>query len=236
MGHADVGHAVYAALLARGWPHSIAKAGAHLAAVGGPYNWQGCPRIASLMGRSTRTVQRARAALELAGLVKSYCLDTGDQLEGMRAPVWRPQVVRDVTALQRLVVLQVERVQRHVATKGLTPRRRPPPSARPSAADRAPGQPQELVTRAELVAFTAGLAEALKRPPVRSTHGGAAAGEADQSARLAPVQAAPPAKLVGLAHEPHVTMPAPELAEPERVTPERCRAGRDSPTERGPPS
>lgn len=233
--HSEIGAPVYAALIARGFRHNFAAAGAHLAAVAGPYNWQGCPRIAALMGRSTRTVQRARAVLERAGLIVSYCLMVGEQLDGMRAPLRRPQVVRDVTPLQTLPGLQLERVRLHVASKGLTPRRRPS-SARPSAADRPRPPPaatsQELVSAAEVIAFAARLAEDAKGVPMRSAHGRAAAHQAQQRGDAPPVETTPPA--AEIAHE---AIDSATIDEWERVTAEMERElrARDGPTERGPP-
>lgn len=101
-GHAETGHRVTVALLGRGYTHSIAEYGGHLAAIGGPYNFQGNRRISYWMHRSDRTARRARAALERDGLLTSHLLLPGDRVDGMRAPVVRPHIVRCVAGLHRL--------------------------------------------------------------------------------------------------------------------------------------
>ena len=100
--NADMGHAVAHALAEGGYHPTVATVAGHLAAVATPYNWQGNARIAQLIHRSPRTVQRARAVLEGAKLITSHLLLTGDMVEGQRAPVRHPQVIRDVSRLQRL--------------------------------------------------------------------------------------------------------------------------------------
>jgi hypothetical protein len=100
--HADVGHAVTHALTSQGYHLTVAAVAGQLAAVATPYNWQGNARIAQLIHRSERTVQRARAVLEAEKLITSHLLLTGDMVEGQRAPVRHPQVIRDVSRLQRL--------------------------------------------------------------------------------------------------------------------------------------
>jgi hypothetical protein len=97
-------------LLELGYTPTVAYVGGHLAAVKTAYNWQGNARIAVLVGRCKRTVQRARARLEHDGLIRSELLLTGDRLEGQRAPVLHPQVVRDVSPLQRLARVQLSQL------------------------------------------------------------------------------------------------------------------------------
>jgi hypothetical protein len=111
-------------LLELGYTPTIAQVGGHLAAVSTAYNWQGNARIAAIVGRCKRTVQRARARLELDGLIRSELLLTGDMIQGQRAPVRHPQVVRDVSPLQRLA-----RVRRSELAPGRRKRRRAGPSA-----------------------------------------------------------------------------------------------------------
>jgi hypothetical protein len=100
-----VGHAVVAELLERGYSREVAAYGGHLASAG-RWNFQGNPRLASLVGRHLRSVQRYRALLEADGLLRSFCLEPGDMIDGQRAPVSRPQIVREVlvraAALERL--------------------------------------------------------------------------------------------------------------------------------------
>jgi hypothetical protein len=123
--HADVGHAIVDALQRRRYPHTVAAVAGHLGAVGTAYNWQGNTRIAELIHRSRRTVQRARARLEADGLIRSHLLLTGDLIEGQRSPVRHPQVVRDVSRLQRLA-----------GGRGAPLRQQPPARQRkPSAAE-----------------------------------------------------------------------------------------------------
>lgn len=97
----ELGHVLVAMLRGRGYRLNEARWAAHAAAVPTAFNWQGNPRLAAILTVSTRTAQRARARLEADGLIRSYLLSPGDQLEGQRAPVRRYQVVRDVERLQR---------------------------------------------------------------------------------------------------------------------------------------
>lgn len=161
MQHADVGRLVEQALLRRGWPHSFALVAGHLAAVGSAYNYQGCRRIAELMRRHPRTVQRARAALERRGLVRSYLLLTGQHVPGQR-PVRHPQVVRDVRKLQQLA-----RVGGSLERLGLSSSQRPKKSDGGSRTDPAPMQdvatPMDPELRASIIAFAASLDP--KAPP-----------------------------------------------------------------------
>jgi hypothetical protein len=101
--HAEAAHQIVDALLRRGFKHTVAEYAGHLAASGSIWNFVGNPKIARFMRRSERTMRRARAELEAAGLIKSWCLAPGDTVEGQRAPVWRPRVVRDVSPLHRMV-------------------------------------------------------------------------------------------------------------------------------------
>lgn len=101
-GEAEIGHIVSFELRLRGLPPRICAFGAHLAAVASIWNYQGNNRIGRWMGYSPRSLRRYRAELEKHKLVRSCLLLRGDQLPGQSAPVRRPQVVRDVSALQRL--------------------------------------------------------------------------------------------------------------------------------------
>ena len=104
-GEPEVGNAVRFELLERGYLPAVAEYGAQLASVG-RWNFQGNPRLASIVRRSLRSVQRYRAQLEADGLLRSYCLEPGDMIDGQRAPVSRPQIVREVliraAALERI--------------------------------------------------------------------------------------------------------------------------------------
>lgn len=146
----ELGHAITWALREAGYPLTVAQIGAQLGAVGTPYNFQGNGRISGIVGRHLRTIQRARALLEADGLLRSELLEPGDMLDGMRAPVRRPQVVRDVSALQRLA-----RAREQARTD--SPPRRGKATRRPSAAD-APRDPSGITnaqpaTAAELRAL-----------------------------------------------------------------------------------
>lgn len=100
-GNAELGHQVLWALREKYSP-TVARVAAHLAAITGAYNFQGNRRLAFWCRVSDRTVRRARAELERDGLISSYLLLPGDMVLGQKAPVTRPQVVRDVAKLQRL--------------------------------------------------------------------------------------------------------------------------------------
>lgn len=106
-GDPELGHAVVFELLARGYRPAVARYAGHLASAG-RWNFQGNPRLAELTHRSLRSVQRYRAQLEADGLIRSYCLEPGDMVEGQRAPVSRPQIVREVLAR----ALGLERIAR----------------------------------------------------------------------------------------------------------------------------
>jgi len=128
-GAPETGHAVVAALREQGYHPTVAAVAGHLAAVPTEYNWQGNARIAILVGRSERTVQRARLTLETDALITSYLLLTGDLLEGQRAPVRRPQVIRDVSRLQALAAPERR------AARPLAPPHQRTRNRRPSAAE-----------------------------------------------------------------------------------------------------
>lgn len=117
---AEIGHAVNWRLRRRGKGRGCSMFGAMLAAVATAKNWMGIPRIAKLIGYSPRQCQRFRAELEADGYIRSESLEAGDLLEGMRAPAWRPWVIRDVTPLQQM------------AAAALAPERKP---RKPSAAE-----------------------------------------------------------------------------------------------------
>lgn len=132
----------------RGYRLSEARWAAHAAAVAGAFNWQGNPRLASILQVSTRTAQRARARLERDGLIKSYLLSPGDQLEGQRAPVRRHQVVRDVERLQRAARRRLEWLNRGRAHAAPSSAAHVPPASstydRGTPWRRVPQTPQEL--------------------------------------------------------------------------------------------
>lgn len=102
-----------AVLLERGYKPAVAAYAGHLASAG-RWNFQGNPRLASLCHKSLRSAQRYRALLEADGLLRSFCLEPGDMIEGQRAPVSRPQVVREV--LVRSAALEI------LARRPLAPR------------------------------------------------------------------------------------------------------------------
>lgn len=114
-GNAELGHRVAYEMRAAGYAETVAQFAGHLCAVAGSYNFQGNWRIAKLMGRSLRTVQRARALLERDGLLHSYLLLPGDMIDGQNSPVLRPQIVREVSVMQRMA---------RTSAPTLTPRRR----------------------------------------------------------------------------------------------------------------
>lgn len=132
---AELGHAVVIALRELGYPLTFAAVAGQLAAVATAYNWQGCARIAAIVGRHKRTVQRARARLEADGLIRSELLLTGDMIDGQRSPVRHPQVVRDVSALQRLA-------RAREASRATTPPRKG--KRRPSVADMPAPAPEPM--------------------------------------------------------------------------------------------
>jgi len=113
----ELGHSVVMTLRELGYSPTIAQVGGQLAAVQTEHNFQGNQRIAQVVGRAKRTVQRARARLEADGWIRSELLLTGELIDGMRAPVWHPQVIRDVGKLQRLALARE-------ATRGTSPPRR----------------------------------------------------------------------------------------------------------------
>jgi hypothetical protein len=148
-GHAELGHAVAFELRARGYSASIAAFGGNLCAVGGTWNFQGNPRLAQLIGRSVRSAQRYRAQLEADGLLQSFCLQPGDMIDGQRAPVLRPQVVRDLSKLRALALARLAQRPRK------SPRQRAKQNARaaavvapPRAAPLTPDQLQDVAAGA----------------------------------------------------------------------------------------
>lgn len=141
-GKAEVGHAVAYEMRLRGYPRTAAALAAHLAAVSGPWNFQGNRRLAYWIGVSERSIRRARALLEADGWIKSNLLLPGDMVLGQRAPVVRPQVVRDVSKLQRLA---------SVRTAMRAPHKRSAEPRKPSAAE----TPAAPMTDAELQAIAA---------------------------------------------------------------------------------
>lgn len=115
-GNAELGHRVAYECRARGYSETVAQVAGHLAAVAGNFNFQGNYRIAQLLRRSVRTVQRARAFLEMMGLIKSCLLEAGQMVDGMKAPTLHAQVIRDVRALHRLAMVRSNR-QPHTRSK-----------------------------------------------------------------------------------------------------------------------
>lgn len=138
-GNADVGHAVAWQLRKYFKCQTTIQLGAHLAAVQGPYNFQGNVRLSRWLGVSDRTVRRHRSILEAAGWIKSYLLLPGDKVIGQKWAVVRPRIVRDTSRLQRLA--NVRATMRYAPTppRGSKPRRPsaaeiPPEPAQPAAA------------------------------------------------------------------------------------------------------
>jgi hypothetical protein len=110
----ELGHRVAYELRCRGYHETVCVYAGHLASIGGAWNFQGNHRIAQLMRKSVRTIQRARALLELDKLVRSCLLEPGQMVDGQKCPVTRPQVVRDVSPLQRLANVRTHsRMQPH---------------------------------------------------------------------------------------------------------------------------
>lgn len=103
-GYAEQGHIVRYELARQGYLPSVANYGGHICSVGGRYNFQGNARLSRLMGRSLRSAQRYRAILEADGLLTSHTLEAGEMVDGQRAPVSHPQVVRDLSGLLALAI------------------------------------------------------------------------------------------------------------------------------------
>lgn len=74
-----------------------------LVAHGGIWNFEGNRKLSELSGWSERTMQRDRKALEDAGLIKTYRLEPGDRVPGMKRRVRRHTVVRNCSGLLALV-------------------------------------------------------------------------------------------------------------------------------------
>ncbi len=203
---AELGHAVIAALREQGYHPTVAIVGGQLAAVGTEYNWLGNARIGSIIGRSERTVQRARALLEAEGLISSHLLLYGDRLAGQRAPVRHSQVVRDVSRLQRLANVRE------------TQRREPPRTGkrRPSAADMPPAPRDESPVDPALFSK---LGEA--HPEFAAFFGDMAAAAKQRRPERPPANAA--------------TVTPEEIDELDRVTAELERELERKQRERGPP-
>lgn len=167
-GHAELANIVAYELARRKVPPSVASYAAHLCSVGGRYNFQGNPRVSRLMRRSLRSAQRYRAQLEAAGLLRSNTLEAGDMVEGQRAPVSRPQVVRDLSALRAFALGAPRRDDPPAAP---APAKRPRPSSGLSAAAvpvPSPAlTPDELRTRAAAWLAANPLASAAPRTPRR---------------------------------------------------------------------
>ena len=179
---AELGHSIVLALRELGYPLTVAQAAGQLGAVATAYNWQGNNRVAQLIGRHKRTVQRARARLEAEGLIRSELLLTGDMLDGQRAPVRHPQVVRDVSALQRLA--RARDAARHVDPPRSQKRKRR--RAGPSAAEVL--APVEPMTAADFAARGEAHPEFASHFAVLAA--AAARREAAEAARRAPKDAA----------------------------------------------
>jgi len=167
---AEQGHAVTRTLLELGHSPTDAQIGGQLAAVPTAYNWQGNARIAAIVGRSKRTVQRARLRLETAGLIVSELLLTGDRIDGQRAPVRHPQVIRDVSALQRLARVRTEQLSpgRRKRRKGPSAAETPAPTrAQADAAtfERLARENPELASHFAIMAQAAAKRELARKPP-----------------------------------------------------------------------
>jgi hypothetical protein len=167
---AEQGHAVTRTLLELGYTPTTAHVAGQLAAVPTAYNFQGNARIAAIVGRSKRTVQRARLRLEQDGLIRSELLLTGDRIDGQRAPVRHPQVIRDVTALQRLARVRTEQLspgRRKRRRKGPSAAETPAPRAQPVSAetfDRLARDNPELASHFAIMAEAAAKREAARKP------------------------------------------------------------------------
>lgn len=174
-GHAaELGHRVVWRLRRRGYSHTVAQLAGHLVSVGGPWNFQGNRRLGKWIGRCDRTVRRARARLEADGWIRSFLLLPGDKVSGQRAAVVRPQVVRDVSRLERLAAiagLHSDTARRASHTPPASSPRRstaaevpPPPPAPEATADEL-----EALGRArpEFARFFAELAAAKRRSVVK---------------------------------------------------------------------
>lgn len=165
---AEQGHAIAFALREKGYHPTVAQIGGQLGAVATGYNFQGNVRIGVIIGRHERTVQRARALLEADGLVVSELLLTGDIMDGMRSPVRHPQVVRDVSALQRLAKAR-EQERQKTPPKPRKGKRRPsaadaPPAPAPAPAPMTPDEFRALgQAHPEFAAFYSDMAQAASK-------------------------------------------------------------------------
>lgn len=158
--NAEKGRLVERFVRRRGHRLTVARVAGQLGAVGTRYSYQGNPRIAELCGVSLRAVQYARAELEAAGLLCSRLLLPGDRVAGQRHGVRRPQVIRDVSALQFGAELERARAEQ-----------RPAPQRPRSAAEHASptstyaaGAPG-VVSAAAITAFHAELVAGAKPKP-----------------------------------------------------------------------
>lgn len=148
-GNADVGHAVAWQLRKHFKSQTTIQLAAHLAAVQGPYNFQGNLRLSRWLGVSDRTVRRHRLILEQKGWIKSYLLLPGDKVLGQKWAVTRPRIVRDASKLQRLANVRASMRYAPTTPRGSKPRR-------PSAAEvprPAPPPPGPSATADELDAI-----------------------------------------------------------------------------------
>lgn len=166
-GHeAEAAHLVVWRLRRRGYSHSVAQLAGHLVSPGGDWNFQGNRRLASWIGRSERTVRRARAVLEADGWIRSHLLLPGDKVAGQRAAVVRPHVVRDVGRLQQLA--RIKGFRPATPSRDKRPGERAGPAPRsPSAAETTPATADELAElareRPQFAAFFQGMAAAKQR-------------------------------------------------------------------------
>jgi hypothetical protein len=174
----EVGHAVAWELQKRGYTHSTAAYAGQLAAAGPEWNWQGNRRIAEWMRRTDRTARRARAVLERDGLVRSFLLLPGEMVAGQRAPVKRPQVVRDVSALHRLANVRTSerRARPHARTSnGGAGAQSPPRPGSPVSSTTSVAHVAKPITAADLdelarlnpefASYFTTMAAAARRPP-----------------------------------------------------------------------
>lgn len=151
-GNAELGHVAAFEASRLGYAPRVAQYIGHLCSVGTEWNFQGQIRLAQLMDCSVRSVQRYRARLEDDGLIKSYVLLPGDMVEGQRAPVRRPHVVRNIAPLRRIALACMP------ARQSPTPRRDPRSGTGRDRAGRRPAvlPPLQTMSAEELPSVAAG--------------------------------------------------------------------------------
>ncbi len=141
--NAELGHATMYAMRTRALRE--ARMCAHLVSLEMDFLFQSIPIVSVWCGQSPRTTRRARTKLEAEGLIVSRILHAGEMLPGMRAPVTRTVVVRDLRPLRAYVakLTAQQRMRRGKVDRGaggrLNPSRRRPVS-RDAAAARTPAE------------------------------------------------------------------------------------------------